>query len=516
MFANFRTPPSTQPPLWQSSSQPHLSVPESTSKPSSIIPFRRERAYTEPTPPSQHGSNTHTPPNYKFSEIQITGSLRKNPMQSQHKPHASEMPSPFTPIQQISESFDKGSADSVESFSSRGHRQHALDALPESACEDRSSISEKSDQATQIALKGMLDEIFAGFLTPTNEQDIEALKNARLEAMTRRNIGPAEFKQRLERMECTDDMVSLVSGSFSALGFILGYYLFTALNPTLKNNLPANALPYAPGGVTGMVDCYLRGLLERAHVGCYTSPDPAVLEDVMQEFLARHGRPLTRKILLLVGALSPYTMRNLLRSLIAPLAEHFGLAPETDLAIDNLGGLFFAGPLVQHLGNQNDQQDHLRHPAYFFGRTDWESEFEKLGEPGYRRFARFLKQACKGSIQTPNMLLDAGKELFTIESMTEISLLMAGFACNSWIKQMVGEAYKDASPEAAAFVENSAGTAFLAGLYCSLSFAMAGVKELKAGAGRVAQKLVRFQPNPAMPALSIIRRRAQPDLPERF
>jgi hypothetical protein len=504
MLANFRTPP--QPMLWHSSSQPHLLHPES--KPSSVISRRRERANTEPTPPR----NTHAQPIYRFSEVQNTGSLSKNPTQSPRKPHASDMPLPFTPIQQISGSLDNGSCISVESFSSRGNHQQALGALPESACEDRSSISEKSDQAAQIALKGMLDDLFAGFVTPANEQDMEALINSRLEAMTRRNIGPAEFKQRLERMESTDNMVALVSGSFSALGFILGYYLFTALNPALKNNLPASALPYAPGGVTGVVDCYLRGLLERTHVGSYTSPDPAALEGVMQDFLAQNGRPLPRKMLLLIGALSPYTLRNLVRSLIAPLAAHFGLAPEVDLAIDNLGGLFFAGSLVQHLGNKNDRQDKLRHPAYFFGRTDWESEFEKLGEPGHQRFARFLKRACKGSIQMPNMLLDAGKELFTIESMTEISLLMAGFACNSWIKQMVGDAYKGASPEAAAFVENSAGTAFLAGLYCSLSFAMAGVKELKAGASRMAQRLTCFQTEPPMPALSVVRRRAQPNL----
>jgi hypothetical protein len=114
------------------------------------------------------------------------------------------------------------------------------------------------------------------------------------------------------------------------------------------------------------------------------------------------------------------------------------------------------------------------------------------------------------------MLLDAGKEVFTTASATEILLLMGGFACNDWIRQTVGQAYEGASPEAEAFVESSAGTAFLALLYASLSFAMAGIKELETRCDRVAQRLTSFQPEPQTPSMSVNRRRALPNLPERY
>lgn len=327
----------------------------------------------------------------------------------------------------------------------------------------------------------MVHGVFKDISGPsTNAEGMNSLADDVSNMLIGLDIGPDELKQIMKNMKSADDRTALLMGGASALGFIGGGHAWTSMAPMLKTRLPFGVLPYLPGALTGVVDRLLSSVLADIHPGYYASPDPAMLEDAMLDCLAHHQRSLLKELIDQAGALStPYTIRNVIDSISAPFAAHFGQTELVGKGINGIGGIG-AGAWVQGLRNANDLQDGVgHHPAYFLGRKDLKLQLKELRAPLHRKITRAINQTCKGSANIPDILFDACKRLLTIESMTEISLLALGFACNDWLKGAAEEEFNDASLEASAFIKNTTGTVFLAGLYCSLSVAMTGASKLK-------------------------------------
>jgi hypothetical protein len=358
------------------------------------------------------------------------------------------------------------------------------------------------DASRRLALQIMLRDIYAPYTTEANRKRIDMLENDVCDGLIQLNIGPKEFKRIQNELISIDNWIARLFGGTSALGFIGGGQAWAALRSTLKNILPPGAIPFAPGAITGIADRLLSSILSdvRSHIDYYTRPDLSMLVEVMQECLVNRQRPITQELLIQAAALSaPYSTRNVVETLAAPVAAHFDRDDLVATLINGLGGIP-AGTIVEGLRIDNDRQDGLMGLAYFFGRKDWKLQVEQLRDPSHRRVMRLINRTCKGSADIPDMLFNACKRLFTLESATEISLLMLGFACNEWLKGMAAEEYKDASPEASAFVTSATETTFLAILYLTLSSAMTG-------AGRLTQMLGTRLARPEKDALAVPRQR---------
>jgi hypothetical protein len=329
-------------------------------------------------------------------------------------------------------------------------------------------------------MESKLLKIFSPFTTAGNKKNIEMLVTDRCKALSESSIGPEDLEQMLKNADRVDNMTARFFGGLSALGFILGGHATINLTPIMGANLPIDLLPYMPGGITGIADRILSSILTDTHVGYYTKDNPAALEEVMQENLERFQRPLIAELTHQAGALSwPYSFRNVVRSIAAPVAAHFDQTAIIDLMIDGCGGIP-AGAQVRGLCNDGDRQDLLMHSAYLLAQKNWKSQLEELRHTpfSHQRIMRLINRTCAGSTKIPDILFNACKRLITIDSATEISLLMLGFACNEWLKETAANEFEEASPEVSAFLKNSVGTFFLGTLYCSLSVAMTGASRL--------------------------------------
>jgi hypothetical protein len=500
-----------------SSIQPKYSTPPN-SAPSSVLMQRRRMRTTSEPPISTYDSNgnrTHTAPRFLYNATRdngtsslssMTGKARLALMRANRQACLPTSPDltressstigspdnlfnigrPLSYFQQNSDGTLLVSQQNSNMISEDNVtlENESIDSFTTKNRSERTTVSfitpPPKNLAKYKAMESKLLKIFSPFTTTRNKNDIEMLVGDRCKALSECNIGLDDLEQRLRNADHVDNITARFFGGLSALGFILGGHATIHLAPIMGENLPADALPYMPGGITGMADRILSSILTDTHVGYYTKDNPASLEKVMQENLERHQRPLMAELVHQAGALSaPYSIRNVARSVAAPVAEYFGQTALTDLMIDGLGGIP-AGACVQHIRNDGDRRDLMMHPAYLLGQKNWKSQLEELRHTpfSHQRIMRLINRACAGSTKIPDILFNACKRLVTIDSATEISLLMLGFACNEWLKETVANEFEDTSPEVSAFLKNSVGTFFLGTLYCSLSFAMTGASRL--------------------------------------
>jgi hypothetical protein len=356
---------------------------------------------------------------------------------------------------------------------------------------DAAGPSDSSIADTPIHVK--LAQLFERFITPENRERMEELIIDRSDALKACGIGTEELTRRLKNANAVDYTTAIFFGTLSSLGFIVGAQAVTRLAPIFKEHLSAAALPYMPGAVVGVIDRLLNSVLTETHVDFYFKGNPNLFEAVMQENLERYQRPLAEEMTHQARALTvAYTIRNVVRSVVAPMAAHFGQAHLVDTVLDGLGGLLFSGGYANLLRSEGDRRELLAHPAYLLAQANWIEQLEILqhGPLSKQRIQNLAGRiACKVP-DLPQTLFNACKGLFTLNSVMEISLLMVGFACNDWLKESVAETFDDASPEASAFVTNTAGTCGLGFLYyilgASVTFTTAMTKKMQCTPDKVA------------------------------
>lgn len=479
--------------------QPPYSTP-THSAPSSVTLRRRNRNRTISEPPQPkaefNSSETHASPRFQYRLARDGTSSLRSTAGKKFRSVAFEEPAMWAQPD-LSRIHSKLSAPSAEVMlginrdfddfdDSEEESDNAMiddrkktftpigkEFVPDTPALDDVSTSSNEDIKLD-AMNIMLTQIFEPFMTPENKAELEELISDRSTTLVEHNIGTEELRRRLSNADAVDDMTGKFFGVLSSLGFIVGTQAGAGLAPLFKAYLPAATLPYMPGAVIGIVDRFINSVLRDTHPNHYNKGNPETLEKVMQDNLERHQRPLRAEMKHQAGALaSAYTIRNVIRSFVAPFAAHFGQAPLVDTVIDGLGGLP-AGAEAESLRNSGDRRELLMHPAYLLGQENWMEQVEGLQhDPLSRQRIDDLIYRIVGKIpDSPQMVFNAYKRLFTLNSTVEISMLMASLALNEWAKETVAGAFEDSSPEASAFLKNTVGTFCLGIVYYTLGAGM--------------------------------------------
>ncbi|HWZ48564.1 MAG TPA: hypothetical protein VNX00_10150 [Herbaspirillum sp.] len=478
-----------------SSIQPPYSTP-TNSAPSSVTLRRRNRTISEPPQPKSefNSSETHAAPRFQYRPaLDGTSSLRST-VGNKFRSVAFEEPAiwirhdlrrinsrPLAPSVEAMlgiepklddfDNFEEEPDDVMIDDRKKTFTPVGKGFVPDAPALDDVSTSSSEDIALD-AMNIMLTQIFEPFMTPENKAELEELISDRSSTLVEHKIGTEELRRRLSNADAVDDMTGKIFGVLSSLGFIVGTQAGAGLASLFKAYLPAAALPYMPGAVIGIVDRFINSVLRDTHPNHYNKGNPDTL--VMQNILERHQRPLRAEMKHQAGVLAAaYTIRNVARSIVAPAATHFDQAALVDTLIDGLGGLP-AGAYAESLRNSGDRKELLMHPAYLLGQENWMEQLEGLQhDPLSRQRIDDLIYRIVGQIpDSPQIIFNACKRLFTLNSTVEISMLMASLAINEWAKETVAGAFEDSSPEASAFLKNTVGTFCLGIVYYSLGTGM--------------------------------------------
>jgi hypothetical protein len=328
--------------------------------------------------------------------------------------------------------------------------------------------------------EAFLYQVFSPFFTPDNKKEFEALIIDRIIELTRMGIDCEELARRLDIAKQVDNMVAASRGAFSSLGFIVGTQAAERAATALQTVLSSTELLFVPGFTIGIIDRILSGLLTVTQVDYYTKGNPEKLESVMQHNLERLQRGLNEETQHQAGVLAAsYSIRNVVRSAIAPLIAHFdqdgskGLVSFIDNILDGLGGIP-AGALAERLRNGHDRQDGLMHAAYLLGRIDWKEQLNTLKDDAWslQRLGELGGRTWSGLAELPRILLGTCRQFLSVDTLTEVSLLPASLALLQCLKDYAEQAFPDAKAETSAFLVNAVGTFSLGIIYYVLGVCM--------------------------------------------
>jgi hypothetical protein len=469
-------------------------------------PPLRIRTISEPPAPKSWlaGNSAHSSPRFQYKlarEVNNAGSLSSATLKNRRPlefargdrqipaDSLADMPSSPSPSESEPDIYEINSQFHIINAPTRNKRENPAAISEEDSASQKRTLNETAPSDHSVAdipIHIKLAQLFEPFITPKNKGEIEELIMDRSDTLKHFGIGTEELTRRLKNANAVDNATADFLGMFSSLGFIVGTQAATSLAPIFKAYLAAGVLPYMPGAVVGIIDRLLNSVLTQTHVGFYDRGDPALFEQVMQENLARNQRSLKKEIEHQAGALTvAYELRNVLRSLLAPAAAHFGQKNLVDTVVDGLGGVLFSGRYAERLRREDDRRELLAHPAYLLSQENWIEQLDILqhGPLAKQRVQNLISRISRKVPDLPQTLFNACKGLFTLNSVTEISLLMIGFACNEWLKKSAGETFDKASPEASAFLENAVGTFGLGVLYytlgASITFTTAMTKKMQ-------------------------------------
>lgn len=320
----------------------------------------------------------------------------------------------------------------------------------------------------------LLNDIFAPFINPQNKAAIAILINQRLSVLKNMEIGPEELVHRLENATRVDNLNALIRGAIASVGFIAGTQAAGTLTAILHERYPGPWVPLVPGATIGLVDQLYGGFLQRTRVDYYLQPASHLLERTMEECLASRRRSLMEEcghqaIMLTI----PFSIRNVLRTVVSPLAGTLGNAEQVDTLIDGLGGLP-AGAASEFLRGLRNREREFASPAYLLAARDWKEQLASLQHgpwSGYRARDIALR-TCNKITDLPSLLWTGLKRPFSIDGLTEIVTLSVGLAVIDRSKQWMTSSVSYTSALARDFMKSAIGTVSLAGLYYTLGINM--------------------------------------------
>lgn len=320
----------------------------------------------------------------------------------------------------------------------------------------------------------LLNDIFKPFINPRNNAAITILINERLRILKNMEIGPDELAHRLENAKKVDQLTALVRGAAASAGFIVGTQGAGVTAALVHENLPGPWVPLVPGFTIGLIDQLYGGFLEQTKVGYYLQPAAHLLEPAMEECLASRRRPLLEECTHQANMLAiPFTARNVIRSLMSPVAGAIGHAELVDTLIDGMGGLP-AGAASEALRGSRNRERELAGPAYLLGARDWEEQLASL-QHGCWSACRIKSMAAKTmskAVALPSMLWTGMKSPFSLSGLTEIITLSNGLALIDRSKQwMIGQ-LPNSSTLSRDFFKSAIGTVALASMYYFLGINM--------------------------------------------
>ncbi|MHA6894968.1 hypothetical protein ACQUJT_12885 [Ralstonia pseudosolanacearum] len=356
------------------------------------------------------------------------------------------------------------------------------------------------DIPNRMLIADQLRDIFRPRFNGTNDAEFEALIQPIAERFDEMRETPASIAETLTKAVHRDRLAQIMVGFLRSVPFGFASRLFD-VKPALTAfaRTPAQ-IGAVVGAGSGVADAFGGSLLTRATGNTQWLAASEHLEPVMAQSHEAMQPSLSRLAVEVSAAFQAYSLRNVIRTSVAPLATHLlgaATAANVDSWIAAVGGPVAGAAAYMAMQHMNETQ-HRTGAEYLLGRTDWEAQFRRLKESTW---SDPLKGAANRARTLSTDLLTetlaATRSLFTATNVIKnVGALAGGFAGVLTAQTAVGRmaTTAGASEEAIAAIKRAVGTVLSAPVYAAWTTAdvIAG-PTLDAAAGRIRQA---FAPGP--------------------
>ncbi|MHA6829674.1 hypothetical protein [Ralstonia pseudosolanacearum] len=363
------------------------------------------------------------------------------------------------------------------------------------------------DIPNRTLIVDQLRDIFRPRFNGTNDAQFEALIQPIAKRLDEMGETPASIAETLTKAVHRDRLAQILVGFLRSVPFGVasrGFDVKQALTAFAKTPAQIGAVV---GAGSGVADAFGGSLLARATGNTqWLAASVEHLEPVMAQSHEAMQPSLSRLAVEVSAAVQAYSLRNVIRTGVAPLATHLlgaATAANVDSWIAAVGGPVAGAAAYMAMQHINETQ-HRTGAEYLLGRTDWEAQFKRLKESTWSdplKGAADRARTLSADILTET--LAATRSLFTATNLIKnMGALAGGFAGVLTAQTAVGRmtTTTGASKEAIATIKLAVGTVLSAPVYAAWTTAdvMAG-PTLDAAAGRIRQALAP-RPQAAPPA----------------
>ncbi|BCM05293.1 MULTISPECIES: hypothetical protein [Ralstonia solanacearum species complex] len=364
-----------------------------------------------------------------------------------------------------------------------------------------------------MPIADQLRDIFRPHFDGTNDAQFEILIQQRAERLQAMGETPATVAAVLAKGANRDRLAQTTVGFVRSVPFGIASRLFD-----VKQALTAFAKTTARVGATvgagsGTADAFGGTLLGKATSNTqWLAASPDHLEPVMARAHKAVQPSLGRLAAEVSLAFQAYSLRNVIRTGVAPLATHAlgaARAANVDSWIAAVGGPVAGAAAYMAMQHMNETH-HRTGAEYLLGRTDWEDQFKQLKQSTWtdplvgagKRTAKLLV----ADLATET--LAATRSLFTATNLIKnMGALAGGFAGVLTAQTAAGKAATEAgyTEAAVAAVRRAVSTVLSAPVYAAWTTAdvMAG-PAIDAAAGHIQQAFTPLMPHAAPPAHTAI------------
>ncbi len=361
--------------------------------------------------------------------------------------------------------------------------------------------SHGADVPNRMQIAEQLRDIFRPHINGANEAQFEALIRHRAERLDEMGETPASLAEVLSKGANRDRLAQAAVGFVRSVPFGVASRLFD-----VKQQLTAFAkTPAQVGAVvgagSGVADAFGGSLVTKATSNTqWLAASAEHLEPVMAQAHQAVQPSLRRLAVEVSAAFQAYSLRNVVRTGVAPLATHAlgaATAANVDSWIAAVGGPVAGAAAYMAMQHMNETQ-HRTGAEYLLGRTDWEAQFVLLKQSTW---TDPLKGAAQRAAKLPVDLLTgtlaATRSLFTATNLVKnAGALAGGFAGVLTAQTAAGRMATNAgaSAEAIVAVKRAVGTVLSAPVYAAWTTADVTAGAIAdTAAGRIQQA---FAPRP--------------------
>ncbi len=357
------------------------------------------------------------------------------------------------------------------------------------------------DVPNRMQIAEQLRDIFRPHVNSANDAQFEALIQQRAERLDEMGETPASLAEVLSKGANRDRLAQATVGFVRSVPFGVASRLFD-----VKQQLTAFAkTPAQVGAVvgagSGVSDAFGGSLVTKATSNTqWLAASAAHLEPVMAQAHQAVQPSLRRLAVEVSGAFQAYSLRNVVRTGVAPLATHVlgaATAANVDSWIAAMGGPVAGAAAYMAMQHMNETQ-HRTGAEYLLGRTDWETQFTLLKQSTWTDPLKGAAQrAAKLPVDLLTETLAATRSLFTATNIIKnAGALAGGFAGVLTAQTAAGRMATNAgaSEEAVVAIKRAVSTVLSAPVYATWTTAdVAAGPIVDAAAGRIQQA---FAPRP--------------------
>lgn len=338
-------------------------------------------------------------------------------------------------------------------------------------------------------MQTLLHGYFSRYTDDANHAALEALVDNRAAGLAAMGHDEEQVRRNMTKADNFDWASAAAVGVVNATPFAFASAMLYGF-PSVSEIAHENAAE--EGALTGfasaVTDVVGTGLTKTGTSNtAWTSGGMEHMEPVMQEAIARLNPGLWRQMWQGATVMQPYTVRNVVRTAVAPLGS-----AAADAGLTAVGGLF-AGAASGVASRYFDKRNGMDGPAFLFGRTDWLDLYTQLAAATWTSQAgNGLARAGAFPVDAFNNAVGAVRKIGSPAGLAETVLFTGGFAGIGAVRHAASHRAQAAglSPGTTEFLSQLTNTALSAPLYAGLAPAMLGATHLAGAATRSIQNAV--------------------------